>query len=458
VLYAQPGGETTLVRFEVHDAQVPAGRLRVYDGARRLLGTAGVLGTGDHLYGELWLPLEGDTRIVTELELPNRRGVIRSEHRLRTQPRWTLYWIAVADAARLLERLESLLPWQRAIEIALLRETAVGGNPLAVQTPLELLDHIPFLRIGQPARDLEDRFGIPVSPVAVGPEEHLRLRASASSLAGIGVRYAILDQTGTGSPFSSLEGRDGARMLRAAALPGGDPRLLGFAKGAGTMLREIERLLTSSPTLLSPTYPHQGALLLTTEIGDDWGRLVQATREWNARFAFPRTPPPTTDHLASATRMRRAAMDRRVSQILAPLNALLGSRTPGVEGFARQLASTIAGTLVFNPSGVTRTDIVTMPDGSERMVTDVPALGYVYLPDVEYLDSRPYMEPGDVAVVGQRFTVRVDPESGAIISLYSRARSTAGTTGTSGRDQTVRVSMWSRAHGCAGQRDGDFPV
>ncbi len=449
------------MRFEVHDAQVPAGRLRVYDGARRLLGTAGVLGTGDHLYGELWLPLEGDTRIVTELELPNRRGVIRSEHRLRTQPRWTLYWIAVADAARLLERLESLLPWQRAIEIALLRETAVGGNPLAVQTPLELLDHIPFLRIGQPARDLEDRFGIPVSPVAVGPEEHLRLRASASSLAGIGVRYAILDQTGTGSPFSSLEGRDGARMLRAAALPGGDPRLLGFARGAGTMLREIERLLTSSPTLLSPTYPHQGALLLTTEIGDDWGRLVQATREWNARFAFPRitvghaedffrsvergggfrvrlprepqagppapepatpppTPPPTTDHLASATRMRRAAMDRRVSQILAPLNALLGSRSPGVEGFARQLASTVAGTLVFNPSGVTRTDIVTLPDGSERMVTDVPALGYVYLPDVEYLDSRPYMEPGDVAVVGQRFTVRVDPESGAITSLYSR--------------------------------------
>jgi hypothetical protein len=193
VLYAQPGGETTLVRFEVHDAQVPAGRLRVYDGARRLLGTAGLLGTGDHLYGELWLPLEGDTRIVTELELPNRRGVIRGEHRLRTQPRWTLYWIAVADAARLLERLESLLPWQRAIEIALLRETAVGGNPLAVQTPLELLDHIPFLRIGQPARDLEDRFGIPVSPVAVGPEEHLRLRASASSLAGGGTGHACFE-------------------------------------------------------------------------------------------------------------------------------------------------------------------------------------------------------------------------------------------------------------------------
>jgi hypothetical protein len=450
-----------LVRFQVHDAQVPAGRLRVYDGARRLLGTAGVLGSGDRLYGELWLPLRGETTIVTELELPNRRGVWRGEHRLRTQPRWTLYWVAVADPARLLARLDALLPWQRAIEIALLREAGVGGNPLAVKTPLELLDHVAFLRIGQPARELEERFGIPISPVAVGPEEHLGLRASASSMAGIGVHYAILQKTPAGSLFSALEGRDGSRMLRAAVLPGGDPRDLGFAEDSRRMLHEIERLLTSSPFLLSPSYPRHAALLLTTEIDNDWGQLIRAVQQWNARFAFPRivtghadeffstvergggfrvarpgepgqtTPFPepatsrpatslTSDHLTEATRRRRKAVAQRASEVLAPLNILLGAQVPGVEGFAHQLASAVEGTLVFNPSGVARTDVVTMPDGAERMVTDVPALGYVYLPDVDYGDGPPYLEPGDLAVVGQRFTVRLDQGSGAIASLYSR--------------------------------------
>ena len=101
VFYAPPDGENTLVRFSVSGTDAPAGRLRVYDRRQRLLGTAGVISVGSTLYGELWLRVEDGMAVLTHLEIPGRRGVVRSEHHLRERPRWTLYLVTRADAREL---------------------------------------------------------------------------------------------------------------------------------------------------------------------------------------------------------------------------------------------------------------------------------------------------------------------------------------------------------------------
>ena len=51
-----------------------------------------------------------------------------------------------------------------------------------------------------------------------------------------------------------------------------------------------------------------------------------------------------------------------------------------------------------------RSDIVTMLDGSERVVTDIPALGYVYVPSVDPHETRPFLDPGDTAVSGMNLS------------------------------------------------------
>jgi hypothetical protein len=69
VFRANPDGRQVLVRFYVTDVDALAGRLRVYDQRRRLLGTAGVIRSGNGLYGELWLPLGRETTVQSELEI-----------------------------------------------------------------------------------------------------------------------------------------------------------------------------------------------------------------------------------------------------------------------------------------------------------------------------------------------------------------------------------------------------
>ncbi len=114
VFYAHPAGETTLVRFVIHDADAPAGRLRVYDqSGRRLLGTAGALGIGGSLFGELWLPLRGETSIVSQLEMPGLARPLRTPHWLAPQPRWTLHWVTVVDPHELTQLLENRPVWRR---------------------------------------------------------------------------------------------------------------------------------------------------------------------------------------------------------------------------------------------------------------------------------------------------------------------------------------------------------
>ena len=97
VFFAQPDGRNALIRFVVEGATAPAGRLRVFDPTQKQIGTAGIIGVGGRMYGELWIPLAREALVTSELELPGVRGVIRTSHRLTPRRRWTIYWLTAAD-------------------------------------------------------------------------------------------------------------------------------------------------------------------------------------------------------------------------------------------------------------------------------------------------------------------------------------------------------------------------
>ncbi len=169
VFYSHPNGERTLVRFVVRDTDAPAGRMRVFDNGRRLLGTAGVIARGGReLYGELWFPLQGELGVVSELELPGLRTPIRTPHSLRPQRRWSIHWVTIVDPDELMQRLAGLSTLELGIQTALMADAAVGGNPHPLRNgPSELMDNLPFLRSAAGALELELRYGIPSSPIAL---------------------------------------------------------------------------------------------------------------------------------------------------------------------------------------------------------------------------------------------------------------------------------------------------
>jgi len=77
--------------------------------------------------------------------------------------------------------------------------------------------------------------------------------------------------------------------------------------------------------------------------------------------------------------------------------------------------------LVLNPSPIPRTDIISMPGGSEQMATDIPGMGYAYLLGRSSSAPQPFVQLGTHSVFGQFLTVRLDPQTGAISSLYHRS-------------------------------------
>src|SRR5688572_23243181 len=101
VLFSHPDARNALVRFTVQGSEAPGGRLRVFDQTRRQVGTAGMIGYGGRLFGELWLPLDREATFYTDLEQPGVRGVVRSVHRLQPKLKWTLRWVTLADPASL---------------------------------------------------------------------------------------------------------------------------------------------------------------------------------------------------------------------------------------------------------------------------------------------------------------------------------------------------------------------
>ena len=455
IFYAHPAGETTLVRFVVRDTDAPAGRLRVFDqGGRRLLGTAGVLGAGGSLFGELWLPLQNTSRIISQLEMPGLSRPIRTAHSLTPRPQWTLHWVTIIDPRRLIDSLEQLPLWRRYAALATLQQLKVYGNPFPTpDQSLQTLDHVAFLRAAHPAHRLQRDFGIPMGSVALGSAQNLEMRASALALQNVSIPYAVSLNQGTGSVFHTLDGRDGSIVTAASLPPRSTVRDLLFTEGGDQMAREIERWLTETPAFIAPSYGTTVALILQTNLDDQLAQIAQAVADWNSRYAFPHItvgtpddffreagriigsgiaqppapssarsrPMPSADELEQTRDNRNAQRISSVEQLLAPLNALLRSRAPGIRGIAEHLDIPLDGTLVLNPSPIPRTDIITMPSGSEQLATDIPGMGYAYLLGRSSSAPQPFVQLGTHSVFGQFLTVRLDPQTGAISSLYHRS-------------------------------------
>ncbi len=450
VFFQHPGGERTLVRFTIYGVDDRAGRIRLYDARRRLMGTAGVIRRDNQMAGELWVPLERETRVFSELETPTLRTPVRTPHVLTPKRRWTLHWATVADPVSLVQRLNRLPPLNLAAELAILHSIGVTGNPYtgAGRQP-DLLDHLDFLRSASASLELEIRYGIPGSSIAVADAALLRLAAAPLALRGAGIRFAILVDDADTTPFHVLESHDGSRVIAASPITGSDPRSLGFALDASEMMRRVEAWLTTSAALLSTEYRPGAVLLVSGDVSSDHPRMAQAADTWNTRFAFPRivrgganelfneveranasfvtnrsvpitTARPSPSEIETARRHRHDDLQTRVNDILDPIARLLAAPTKDLAGLAQMMQFPVPGTVIVNSAPITRTDVARMSNGRERLITDVPALGYVYVPDAALDDPEPYVDAGDATIMGQRLQLRLDPQTGAISSLYDR--------------------------------------
>jgi hypothetical protein len=467
VFRANPDGGQVLVRFYVSGVDAVAGRLRVYDQRRRLLGTAGVIRSGEGMYGELWLPLERETTVQSELEYPGVRGVLRSSHRLRPQLRWTIFWITAVDPRFLEAQLEPLPPVQRAVQAQIYRDSGVSGNPFPADERLDVSDHVNFLRMVHEARSVEQRYGIPTGIAAVSTAVEALPQNVLLALTGSGIHLALHSWHGA-PPLEWYEAPDGSRILGASIPPRGNPRDLGFATSPDEMTRRVERWLTTTPILLSPA-SRRGpgntedglAFVVNTEPDDTQPAMLEAVRQWNQRFAYPRIVIGAGEELLAEIERRRGALipvaqsgyhahhtlpdaaalaaiagsreaerATHASRALQTLAARLGSpaAAPGesLKRVAAEIPTTIPGTVVFNPSPFLRTDVAVLPDGTEQVVTDLPELGYAFIVDQPRADasSERLVAGADApsnTLAGTHLRLELDPRSGAIGSLVSAA-------------------------------------
>ena len=85
----------------------------------------------------------------------------------------------------------------------------------------------------------------------------------------------------------------------------------------------------------------------------------------------------------------------------------LGAEGQQLEAIAGEVAAIVPGTLVFNPAPFSHSGLVRMTDGTDRVATNVPGLGYAYFPDARdrsIADDQagwerhdPQLRPGTVA-------------------------------------------------------------
>jgi hypothetical protein len=413
VFFAPPDGRNALVRFVVEGVDAPAGRLRVFDRSGRQVGTAGVIRRGDQLYGELWLPLDRATEIVSQLEAPGLRGPLRTSHRLTPARRWTLYWVTATN---------------------LLKGQVV---------PPEFLDHAEFLRL---AENIPPEF----DPFLLDADGLLNRVATAPlMLAGSGIHWAGVQDAA--SPLARVESRDGSfviAVLLAVARTSGD---LGLAAGRNEMARQVEQWLEGPGAQLADD-AHAVALMVGPDAGEA-GATAERLADWNARFAFPRIITGRPQELLGIIQSRASLAARRAggnqgaaearwqplehdssaraARMFDPLLTRLSASATGLAALAAQFAFRVPGTLVVNPTPFTATSVAVMPDGTERVITDVPSLGYVCVPYPGYADRPPRENDGrwvavpgsdnDLTLDGRDFELRIDLESGAIRSLVTRA-------------------------------------
>ena len=453
VFHAHPDGARTLVRFSVSGVDAPAGRLRVFDTNNRLLATAGVLRSGDGLYGELWLPLERALSVVSALEAPGLRGPYRTSHRLAPQPRWTVHVLHVADPEAIASTMEGLRPLHQGVQSAMYRESALTVNPLPRTTQLMLYDHVPFLRLAEPAVDVELRFAIPTSRAAFGSATSSLPKTTALALAGSGVEVLLIERP-DGEPIQWWQVPGIPRFPVVTVHPGSTPNALGFDLTQDEMARRIERWLTATPLFVSPSHAPCPAIVVNTVAAAALAGVHAAVSAWNSRFAYPRLvvgdtaalldiepaalvspvtlPPavarpdePETRDVSAINEMRQSQAAARTGDMVRVLAERLGHGAVDLEAVAAEVDTSVPGTVVFNPSPYPRSEFVRMSDGAERIATDVPGLGYAYFPDAWDAATPATWEPSGegYTIDGERFRVTVDPSSGAIVSLLDRGAS-----------------------------------
>src|SRR5574341_503510 len=467
--YAHPDGQRCLVRFFVSDLDAPAGRMRAFDGAQRLLGTAGVIPLGDgRLYGELWLPLGALSHIRTELEAPGLRRPVATRHALTPAPRWTIHWVTLLDPEGLRQRLAFLDPISRAVEISTLQQIGAMIAPAPSSVPRAIGD-VPFMRLAEPANRIAAEIGTARGSAAVVTTADLRVPSLAAVLVGSGITLAVVrDPPAAGLYW--LHAPDGSRLLVAAVPVDADPGSLAFMEGGDRMVRAVERLLAEGIEGTAGTVAATAAERIALVVGtgmENLPRAAENARDWNARFAYPRivvgdapaflraapatsgnrippwaAPPSAERHVPSLvevmdlTERRATESRRRADAMIACLAPLVPGPGTGLERIANQLAMPVPGTLVFNPTSYARTELVRLANGAERLVTDIPPLGYAYFPTVA-ADERGWrtME-GDRPPVIQtaRFRLALDPDTGAIRSLVTLEDDTEWVNQTMGLD------------------------
>ncbi len=456
--YRQPEGQASLVRFMATGIDAPAGRLRVYDRNRRLLGTAGVLRSGDGLFGELWLAVTDQSYLVSELEAPGIRGIHRTTHRLTPAPRWTLIWLTISDATTLERQLDGLPMLNQAVLTTVWRDAGVTVNPFPAETDLATLDHLEFLRLGDRGGDLEWRFGIGTSPVALVEAPDRVPPTVPMALTGSGVRHVIRRAPADGMA-RWWDGPDGTRLLTTGFPAGADPNALGFGGAFDLMARRVEEFLSWSPSAVPTAQGGTGllAFVLGTDVDDQLGRMLLNVREWNRRYAYPRIVIGGTDGLASVTtgvpgdvppldaartgaetlpypsdlitlaERRRASFAHRVESILLPLATMVSGRRVGdpVGTLAAAIDTTFPGHLVVNPSPHRRTDVVTLAGGRQMIATDVPPLGHAFVlePTTPPTDDPAPRRLPLPAIRGVALRVELDDRTGAITSLRDQRSS-----------------------------------
>lgn len=408
LFHGHPDGVTTLVRFSASGIDAPAGRLRVHDvRTGSLLGTAGMIRREDRLDGELWLPLTQSRRIRSELETPASRGVVRSMHDLSPTPRWTIYWLTLAPPDAVRAAFASVPTWVRAADAHTMVTAGVRVNPWHALPPHG--DHLDLVRLTIPAAAASRVTGIPLA------------------------RIALVD--GTVSPHV-------ARALRGAAVPLTlprsrvvDPRALDLSAGLAAAMARIAAWLRARASLDVDQPP------LAIAIGGDldFALGVQANIDaWNTAFSFPRfavgdgdevlrvlaaTPPDgdTQNDGGPGAPASAAPADEPGDPATAflPLTQAAAPEDPTVTGMARHFAAPVSGLLVFNPSPFGRSGVVRVAERGMRVVTDVPGLGYAFVPDAPAAEV--VRRPDAVEARSSQFSVQLDRSSGAITSVVHRA-------------------------------------
>ena len=458
IFHGHPDGMTSLVRFTAYGVDAPAARLRVYASGRRIVGTAGMLRTGDHLYGELWLPLRQPLTVESQLEAPGLRSVVRTTHRLVPTPRWTLVWLTVVASDRLRQTLAALPHVPRVAQAAIWRDAGVRGNPLRNPLWLHVADHMSFLRTGEDARLLEQELGIPASTIAVAADVTALPPTMPLVLRGAGVSF-VADTGGSATAPGWLRSADGSRVLVLPAAFGRDASTLGITTSVSDAIAHIEMWLQSTldaseGMVTAETRDGRVALIANVDSTDATGRAVGTLAEWNRRFAYPRISTegddrtnhvldqvgattqatismpdaralslPSAPALAELAGERDRATPRHMRDMLRPLAAqfAISKSEDPVLVVAGEIGTAFSGSLVVNPSPFRRSDTIALPNGQFQLVTDVPPVGYAFVLEGGTETVAPVArETTSATVTTETYRLEIDRKTGDVFSLRTR--------------------------------------